>query len=91
MGMRRNLRSALATVLVVVLGAYVLWQWRHVDEPFLEGLSYEGVDETLSSADEPAFWTYALWVLGVFVALTFAAKLVDCLLAKVFPDRPAGS
>lgn len=87
MGIRQNLRVALATVLVIVPGSYVLWQWRHVDEPFLEDLSYEGVDETLSSANDPAFWTYALWVLGVFAVFTLAVKLVDWLLEKVFPAR----
>jgi len=34
-------------------------------------------------------WTYALWVLAVFVAMTVATRLVDRVLARVFPEPPA--
>lgn len=88
MGPRQLLRSTLATLLVVIPASYLLFEWSHVREPIAEGLSYESVNEQLSSGKDPAFWTYAIWVLGVFAVLTIAVKLVDWLLLKVFPNRP---
>lgn len=81
---RSGLRHFLATVIVTIPSAYILWQWLYVDEPLFEGLSYEGVDARLSGADDPAFWTYVPWVFLIFVIMTLATTIVDRILAKLF-------
>lgn len=88
MGPKQLLRFSLATLLVVIPAAYLLFEWRYVREPVLEGLSYESVDKQLSSSDDPAFWTYAIWVVALFVVLTLGVRFVDWLLLKVFPNVP---
>lgn len=88
MGPRQLLRSVLATLLVVVPASYLLYEWSHASDPIASGLSYKAVNEQLASKDEPAFWTYAIWVLAVYLVLTTLVKLVDWLLLKVFPNQP---
>ena len=85
---RSLLRLSLATLITVIPGSYIIWQWREKPEPVLSGLSYESVDQTLSGDGDPAFWTYAIWVLGIFVALTLVTRFVDWLLLTVMPKNP---
>lgn len=88
MGPKQLLRYALAVLLVVIPASYVLFEGRYAHDPIAEGLSYQSVNEQLSSTKDPAFWTFAIWVVAVFIVLTLGVKLVDWLLLKVFPNVP---
>lgn len=89
MRLRAGLRYGLSLLIVTVPCSYLLWQWQHLDEPVLEGLSYKSIDAQLSSNNNPVFWTYAIWILVVFGAMSYAVKLVDWLLARLFPNHPS--
>ena len=88
MGPRQLLRFSLASLLVVIPASYLLFEWSYGGGSIAKGLSYKAVNEKLSSGEDPAFWTYAIWLIGVFAVLTIAVKLVDWMLLKVFPNRP---
>ncbi|MCA8978546.1 MAG: hypothetical protein H6831_01375 [Planctomycetes bacterium] len=88
MSPRKLLRFCLASLLVVIPASYLLYEWSHASDPIAKGLSYESVNDQLTSGKDPAYWTYAIWVLCIFAVLTVAVKLVDWLLLKAFPNRP---
>ena len=85
--LRFCLRWMLATMIVGISAADIFWEWRFDPNPVLPALSYQAVNASLGTDSQPAFWTYALWVIAALLCINALTLLVAWGLGKFYPER----
>lgn len=85
--LRFCLRWIVATLIVGIPSAYVFWEWRFDPNPVLPALSYEAVNASFGTDQQPAFWTYALWAITALLVINVSTLLVAWVLGKFYPEQ----
>ena len=83
---RKLLWKLLAALIVIVPISWLFWQWNNSADPVLPALAPKAFHSQVGGT-EPAYWSYALWVLLAYAVIAFLVQLVEKLLARFFPKK----